>query len=237
MYEKKIEKIALLGAMPQEILAYKNKIDADGCWNGKKVDVGETGVGKPAAAATTALASDKYDLLIFTGVAGALDSDLKIGDIGIVAHAIDADLDVRIWGATQETPYLRGEVPFTRDRVFRSDDYLVEKALEAPIDSKVFQAYVASGSAFVDVESKAKFNKYVSPDLEAEINGVTKRPDLYDMETSAVLQIANKYKTPVLVIRAVSDTTSGDAPKDFNEFVEGAVEQYVGIVEHLLKEL
>jgi adenosylhomocysteine nucleosidase len=244
-----IKKVGILSAMPQENRAF-NLAHQRHHWHKKRIELGLTGVGKSAAAAKTAefIVGLEPDLLIFTGVAGSLDDSLEIGDIGIVQYAIDADLDVRVWKESPEAEdYLRGQLPFTRERVFQSDPYLVEQALKAPTDLndhwyegaledvKLFEGYVATGSAFLAADGKKDFNEKVNPDLEAELDGIVRRPNLYDMETSAVLQVANAYKTPALVIRAVSDTTRGDSPKDFNEFVKNVIDSYVPIVSHILK--
>jgi adenosylhomocysteine nucleosidase len=239
MTEKKgYNSFLLLGAFPQEIAAYEHLAQraADGPHaSGKRIIVETVGVSKPVAAANTQRLIDTHrpDALIFTGVAGALDSRLKIGDIGIGTCAIDADLDVRAW----DSSYERGEVPFSRERLYFSDSGL-EKAVKGS-GVRTFKAYIATGSKFLDEAGKYAFKINVWPLLDNR-SGKEKRtrlqhPNLYDMESSAVLQVANANNVPALVIRAVSDTAGGNVPKDFNSFVEKSVDCYLGIVEHLIR--
>jgi adenosylhomocysteine nucleosidase len=230
--------ILLLGAFPQEIEAYKQlalHATKGPHASGKQIHAETVGVSKPIAAASTQRLIDTHqpDAIIFTGVAGALDDLLEIGDIGICTAAIDSDLDVRPW----DSSYQRGEVPFTRQRVYCSDKDLVALAKSAPLEdsTKVFDSYIACGSKFLDAGGKQRFLQNGFNDLEADVDGKGLLPNTYDMESSAVLQVANANNIPCLVIRAISDTTRGDAPSDFNKFVERSVDCYVNIVQHILR--
>ena len=223
--------LLLLGALPQEIDAYQHRLTA-GRWHGHRVEVVATGVGKVAAAAATRRAIDTHrpDALVFTGVAGALDPRLALGQVGVAHGAIDADFDIRAW----MPGVLRGEHPFGGGRVFPCHDRLVAAALGAAVPG-LFEAYLATGSAFLDRTGKADFRRTVLPDLAAEVGGRRRTPDLIDMETSAVLQVAATDGLPALALRAVSDTCEGDAVADFNAFLDIAIQHYEQVVDHLLQ--
>ncbi len=226
--------IYILGAMEQEIAAFRPLFKS--YWDGsrkyfgavRKTDVGKTNV---ASTVTDILYQRvrKPVVFIFTGVAAALDDKLKVGDIGIVKHAIDADMDVRAW----DSSYKRGEYPFSRERVFHSDHLLVELAKESGIPT--FDAYVATGSKFLDAEGKKEFCKDLDS-LSYDTGDQIIRPNLYDMESSAFLQFASKWPR-ALELRVVSDTLEGNAPEEFNQFIENAVESYVSIVGYVLSRL
>ncbi len=222
--------IVLLGALPQEIDAYHHRLE-DGRWHGHHVIVLPTGVGKVAAAAATRQALDRHrpDALFFTGVAGALERHLVLGDVGVAHGAIDADFDIRAWmpGAA------RGELPFGGGRIFPCDDRLVQAALAAPVPG-LFEAYLATGSAFLDRQGKATFCREVLTDLAGVVGGRQRTPDLIDMETSAVLQVAAADGIPTLALRAVSDTCDGDAVADFDAFLTVAIRHYEQVVDHVL---
>jgi adenosylhomocysteine nucleosidase len=220
----------ILGALPEELAAFQARIVA-GRWRGVEVHLALTGVGKPAAAATTQrlICEHRPDAVVFTGVAGSLDAQRGIGNIGIGVAAIDADLDVRAW----RPDLLRGAQPFTGVRVLRSDPRLVAAALACPV-AGLFPAYIASGSAFLDTAGKTRFRTEVLPDLVAEIDGIERVPDLIEMEGSAVLQTALANGVPALAIRAVSDGVEGDAVADFEGFIRGAVGRYAQVVEAVL---
>jgi nucleoside phosphorylase len=110
----------------------------------------------------------------------------------------------------------------------------VELALASGVP-RLFPAYLASGSAFLDSAGKARFIADVLPELAAEVGGVRRTPDLIEMEGSAVLQVAAANGVPALAIRAVSDAVTGDAAADFNAFLRDAVASYQAVVAHLLR--
>lgn len=225
--------VVILGALPEELAAYARRI-VDGRWHGLRIHTALTGVGKPAAAAATQRAIDLHapEAVIFTGVAGALDPALRIGDIGIGVAAIDADLDIRAWRPGTR----RGELPFTGERLMRSDPALVRLALAAPVP-RLFPAYIATGSAFLDAPGKARFRREVLPELAAVVDGRERLPDLIEMEGSAVLQTAIANRVPALAVRAVSDAVEGDAVADFDAFLRQAIGEYVGVVDRVLQEM
>lgn len=227
----RLRSAVILGALPEELAAFQRFITA-GRWHGVAVHCALTGVGKTAAAAATqrAISAHAPDAIIFTGAAGSLKADLAIGAIGIGVAAIDADLDIRAW----QPNALRGELPFTGQRVFASDARLVATALGAPVGG-LFAAYIATGSAFLDTPGKARFCAAVLPDLAATIDGTMRTPDLIEMEGSAVLQIATAHQVPALAIRAVSDALDGDAVTDFNAFIQEAIGRYALVVDHVLR--
>ena len=222
--------ILLLGALPQEIDAYQHRLK-DGHWHGHRVEVVLTGVGKVAAAAATQRSIDAHhpDAVIFTGVAGALEPHLRLGEVGIAHGAIDAEFDIRAWMPAAK----RGELPFGGGRVFPCHPGLVAAALAAPV-AGLFPAYIATGSVFLDHPRKAAFRREVVADLGAEVGGQPRTPDLIDMEGSAVLQVAAAHGVPALAIRAVSDELDGNAVEDFNAFLTVAIRHYEQVVDHLL---
>jgi adenosylhomocysteine nucleosidase len=225
----KDSRILILGAMPQEIAAYYSIIEE--CKPYCKLIVGDTEVGKIAAAAKVQKMIYNYDpaLILFTGVAGALDEYLGIGDIVVGTHAIDSDLDVRQWNKE----YLRGEQPFTHNRIYASDSKLVDIAKS--YSPSIKEAYIATGSAFLDAIGKKKFNETIRPELSADINKAVRMPEVYDMETVAILQVAQTNNVPALAIRAISDTLKGDSAADFNAFVDTAVRQYLPLVKNIIQ--
>lgn len=226
--------VLVFGAMEQEIAAFEPLFKYRGKWskyNGYPLKIG---VGKTNVAARLSYHTgrgsvlDEY-FLIFTGVAAALDENLKIGDIGVVRHAIDADMDVRAW----DNSYRRGEVPFSRERVLHSDEKLAELVKGSGVPT--FDAYVATGSKFLDAQGKREFCKDLDSLAYDSGNGIIK-PNLYDMESSAFLKFNHRDRR-TLELRVVSDTLEGNAPEEFNQFIENAVESYVSIVGHVLEKL
>ena len=92
---------------------------------GQEVLLAECGVGKVNAAALTQLfVMEEATRIIFTGVAGAVDPSLKVGDIVVSTDALQHDLDVTALG------YDLGQVP-GEPLAWRSDERLRALALEA----------------------------------------------------------------------------------------------------------
>jgi nucleoside phosphorylase len=121
--------------------------------------------------------------------------------------------------------------------VWTAHPALVAAALEAAAavaPGRLFPAYIATGSAFLDTAGKARFIAEALGDLEADIGGAPRRPDLIEMEGSAVMQVAAANRVPALAIRAVSDALAGDAVEDFHAFIGRAAERYAGVVEAVL---
>ena len=68
----------------------------EGKFNNKDIVFVQSGIGKVNAAVTATLLIDKYDIdeVIFSGVAGALDKVVGIGDVVIADDVVQHDLKV-----------------------------------------------------------------------------------------------------------------------------------------------
>lgn len=55
------------------------------------------------------------------------------------------------------------------------------------------------------------------------------------MEGGAVGQVSYMNGVPFIIIRAISDNASGDAPSDYGAFMEKAIEGNVKVVKYLLE--
>lgn len=226
--------VVVLGALPEELAAFAPRIHHGG-WAGVQVATALTGVGKVNAAATAQRLIDRHRpaAVVFTGVAGALDPRLRVGDVGVGVAAIDADFDIRAW----QPGARRGELPFGGGRVWPGHPALVaaaRTAAAAVAPGRFFDAFIATGSAFLDTAGKRRFMAEILPDLAAQVEGEVRTPDLIEMEGSAVMQVAAANRVPALAIRAVSDALAGDAVADFNAFIGQAAERYALVVEAVL---
>ncbi len=113
--------IGIMGAMPEEIDAvvkllsniqqssYAGRVYYTGTVNDIKTVVVISGWGKVAAAATVSTLILKFQIteLIFTGVAGALNAELQIGDIVIGNRLLQHDMDARPFIPQYEIPLLK----------------------------------------------------------------------------------------------------------------------------------
>ncbi|HEX4042910.1 MAG TPA: 5'-methylthioadenosine/adenosylhomocysteine nucleosidase, partial [Xanthobacteraceae bacterium] len=152
-------KIGILGAMPEEIARLRGDL-ADGrpetrgmrdylagTLAGKEVVLVFSRWGKVAAAATVTTLIEAFgvDLILFTGVAGAVADDLNIGDVVIATELIQHDMDVSAVLALQ-----RFEIPLLHRASFPVEPRLVawghraaERYLSGPLRNDVGAADLA----------------------------------------------------------------------------------------------
>lgn len=231
-------KIGIIGAMNEEIQLMKTEMQIVneqqigrityyvGTCHEKEIVLCQSGVGKVNAAMTAQILIDHYQVnkIIFTGVAGALDPTLEIGDIVISTCAEQHDIDASSLG------FKRGQIPmFPHSSVFEADHGLVTIAFEAAKElgrkKKVMKGKVLSGDQFIaDPEMASKLRK--------EFAGVC-----VEMEGAAVAQVAMLNGIPFVIVRSISDKANHDATVNFTEFVQIAARQSNEIVKSMLNKM
>jgi adenosylhomocysteine nucleosidase len=187
--------------------------------------------GKVASAATvTSLITEfKIDHLIFTGVAGAADPSLNIGDIVVSEQLYQHDMDAR-------PLFKKHQIPLTKITFFQADPLLKEKAHRAT------DGLFASLTAKIPAESLARFNIrepkcrfgtiatgdqfiYSRERTEAILADVPETVAV-EMEGGAVAQVCNDYKIPFVVIRTISDKADHTSEIDFPAFINEVARHY-----------
>ena len=231
---RSLKPVAVVGAMPEEVerltagLEDAQPLDVGpyrltrGELEGVTVVAAECGIGKVNAAALTQhLVSLGVGSVVFTGVAGALDPSLRVGDVVIGVDAVQHDVDVTGLG------YAPGEVPGT-GTVFASDPRLValaEAAARDLTDVRVVTGRVASGDVFVaDPATGARIR---------ELFGAA----CAEMEGAASAQVCAAWGVPFVVVRSISDTADHAAQVDFRSFTRLAAERAEALVRGLLRRL
>lgn len=230
------QKLGLIGAMVEEVeLIHKHLTQTrsveragitftEGDLFGKTVIVCKSGYGKVNAAVTTQILIDSFqaDAVIFTGVAGAIDPELDVGDIVISDDCLQHDVDVTALG------YPRGIIPFLETSVFQADETLKGLAYEA--GQKLFQGRVRLGRILSGDQFIA--DSAVVAKLKEELHGTCT-----EMEGAAVAQVCSMNKVPFVVIRSMSDKADGSAHVSFAEFTVQAAKNSYRIVEEIIKRL
>ncbi|MBP1961271.1 5'-methylthioadenosine/adenosylhomocysteine nucleosidase [Paenibacillus aceris] len=229
-------KLALIGAMNEEIeLLVSHMTDVretvkagitfrEGAYFGKDVVVCRTGVGKVNAAVTTQILIDKFgvEAVIFTGVAGALDPELNIGDLVVSSECMQHDMDVTPLG------FERGVIPYEAKSIFEADSKLVDLAVasgEKLFAGKVKKGRVLSGDQFIA-------SRDVVASLNKELGGIC-----VEMEGASVAQVCSMNAIPYVVLRSMSDKADGSAHVNFAEFTVQASENSYKMVEEIVKQL
>ncbi|MFC6331297.1 5'-methylthioadenosine/adenosylhomocysteine nucleosidase [Paenibacillus septentrionalis] len=229
-------RIGIIGAMVEEIeLLHQNVKDIkasqqagvtyyEGKLHGVEVIYCKSGVGKVNAAICTQvlLSSYQVDCVLFTGVAGALDPGLNVGDIVISSSAMQHDMDVSPLG------FSKGIIPFQEISDFPADSSLVELAKaagQALFPGRTLVGRVVSGDQFIASVDKVK-------ELHEHFGGVCA-----EMEGSAVAQVCTANGIPFVVIRSMSDKADGSAEVTYNEFVVTAANNSYAMIDHMISNL
>lgn len=194
--------------------------------------------GKVAAASTATTLIDKFGVneLIFSGVAGGINIELKIGDIIIGNELVQHDMDA-------SPLFEKFEIPLIEKKKFEADSkiskmlynsamrFIKNNELDDSIQEEfnllspsVYNGIIASGDRFVS-------DKLEIERLRAEL------PDLMcvEMEGAAVAQVCYEYGVPFGIVRTISDSANDVAHLDFVSFVDKVASQYtVGILKNYL---
>jgi len=225
--------IAIIGAMQaeiDEILKYlenkkktkwKEFVFYEGKLFDKEVVLVKSGVGKVFAALATQKLIDTHSpsVIIFTGVAGAINPKYEIGDIVVAEDCVQHDMDASEFG------YKRGEIPYSNYRFFRTEEKLKKVALNAKIFHTVHQGRILTGDQFLSQKDLIKF-EYLRKELEG---------DAVEMEGAAVAQVATVNEIPFLIIRTISDKADQEASLDYTKFFKEVGRNSLGMIEHILK--
>jgi len=205
-----------MGAMPEEIdpiiaalhdlkeTEYADNTYYEGLYKGQEVVVAYSKIGKVFAALTATILIEKFacDTLLFSGVAGAINPNLHIGDLIIADGLCQHDLDITAFGH----PY--GYVP-EGDVCIWADSALRESARQVARSKGLTlkEGIIATGDQFVaDKARKA----WISETFKA---------DALEMEGAAVAAVCNALDVPFFILRAISDSADMDAGFDFDTFL------------------
>lgn len=195
--------------------------------------------GKVAAATTvsTLLLKFKVTEIIFTGVAGAIDRNLKIGDIVISNKLFQHDMDARPLMAKYEIPLLE-KLFFETDKERQQHTAAAAERFLKNINShipsedlnefnikspKVIIGNIASGDQFIASEADRNRISEGLPNIAC-----------VEMEGAAVAQVCYEFGIPFTVIRTISDAANEQSDIDFGKFIVSVASKYSeGIIREL----
>lgn len=210
-------KIAIMCAMEEELkplLNYFKKYEVENYANNKYYKVtyenkelvlAYSKIGKVFSSLTASTLIQKFGCgtLLFSGVAGAINPNLRIGDIIIASKLSQHDLDITAFG------HPHGFVPegnvFTHTTA-KLNDLAKSVAHKHNINLKI--GSIATGDQFIADKDK---KEWIEKTFEA---------DALEMEGASVSVVCDALKVPYLILRSISDTADGDASFDFDEFLE-----------------
>ncbi len=231
------EEFGLLGEMIEEKQVY-NIYDRDfiaGKINGKEVVAVVSRIGKVAAAITTTILIDRFnvDSVLFFGIAGGLGGKISIGDIAIGTACVQHDFylsenDIfRIPLLNVSSIPCDGELQkqcknacvrfaLTADKDDEIKKFFDEISISMP---RIFSGVIASGDQFINNPEKKRW-------LEENIDDAI----CCEMEGAAVAQACYEAGVDFSIIRVISDTADENADISFDKFVNAASLYTCGIV-------
>lgn len=228
-------RVGIIGAMAEEIELLHEYVEKSNCFvkagityvegtlHGREVVFCRSGVGKVNAAVCTQVLIDAgVDCVLFTGVAGALDPKLNIGDIVISTSCLQHDMDCSPLG------FARGQIPFQETSEFVADAALVNLAYNACnllFPGQYMKGKVLSGDQFVA-------SRDVVRQLHEELNGTCT-----EMEGAALAQVCAMNDIPYVVIRSMSDKADGSAHVNFAEFTAVASVNSHRIIDEMIQHM
>lgn len=247
--------IGIMGALPEEINGVVNLLENKeehrlgkrlyytGTINQQKVVVVYSRIGKVAAAATVSTLILKFNIteLIFTGVAGGIASDLKIGDIVLGTELVQHDMDASPLFPQFEIPligqsHFKANADLLQISQTAISDLLDNSNLHQVIDEadltqfkihhpKLHLGLIASGDLFFKDQKQKNQLLENLPDTKC-----------VEMEGAAVAQVCYEFGIPFVVIRTISDEADQHSTIDFMKFTEKISNIYsIEIIKNIIK--
>ncbi len=240
--------IGIMSAMREEISCLMGQIDLQervvkgmrtylkGHLWGKEVVLVFSRWGKVASATTATHLINNFNVseILFTGVAGAVDSAIEIGDVVIGKDLYQHDMDASPLVAPYSIPLLNKSSFLTdqrRNSLLRAavDRFLQEK--ETHVDPEKLREFditmpkghegaIASGDQFIS-----------DPEAIRRIRTGLPHVLCVEMEGAAVAQVCFEYKIPFNIIRTISDKANDNSHIDFPAFAAEVASPYArGII-------
>ncbi|MDR2639219.1 MAG: 5'-methylthioadenosine/adenosylhomocysteine nucleosidase [Helicobacteraceae bacterium] len=211
--------IGIIGAMIEEIEPILDRLTCvkttriggnkyhEGSYGGKQVTVAYSRIGKVNAALTAATLIERFNAekILFSGVAGALKSHLKIGDLIYAERLVQHDVDISAFG------HPLGFIPESGD-YFETSAQLNEIAASVALvrGVELGKGTIATGDQFIADGAKKEW-------IQKQFGA-----DAVEMEGAAVACVCAAFHIPVFVLRAISDAADMDAGFNFDEFLKSS---------------
>jgi adenosylhomocysteine nucleosidase len=226
--------IAILGAFDKEVTLLEDQLTdrrqktiegikfSSGQLNGRDIVVAWTGVGKVNAAMTTTLLIEHFKPkhVIVTGIAGAVNPELRPGDIVIAKKTAHHDMGT-VWpeglffkGVKSRLDGYENPVFFPADEKLLNDaqraaNRIKLESIETTTSRKppsIITGVVVTGDSFIASKSKCA-------ELHERLDA-----DAVEMEGAAVAQICYQRRIGCLVVRSISDNADEGAVFDKQMF-------------------
>lgn len=169
------------------------------------------GIAKVNAALCAQVMTDSFkpDNIINAGIAGGMNSAVKVCDIVISTEVLPHDLDQH---------FLRDYPPYCG--IFKADERLISAAERVCGEQgvKCFRGRIVSGEAFIS-------SSEVKADIQEKFD-----PYAVDMESAAIGHCCFMNDMPFVSVRCISDNADDEGAMSFDEFEKIAAARVAGIV-------
>ena len=194
----------------------------EGLISDKECVIVEGGVGKVNAARTTQILIDniKVDYIFNIGVAGGIDTSLKVGDIVLGEKLVQHDFDITAFN------HAKGFVPGVGESV-STDEYLLQVASKVFEEEKISHKVgtIASGDIFCT-------ETWMSEKINKKFNALC-----VEMEGASIAQVCYLSHVPFLIIRSISDVPNNDNVVTYEEFLSSSCKVVASAMSKILKVL
>ena len=184
----------------------------------------QCGIGKvnAAAGAVELISHFQPDCIVSTGVAGGIDSCLKVMDVVASSHIVYHD----VWcGEGNEYGQVQGLPTF-----FTGNETLLQCAnslTPATEGMTIHNGLICSGDKFITDRAELDY-----------IKGRFPKGLAVDMESGAIAQVCHLYQVPFISFRIISDTPGADEHwQQYTNFWETVAERSFGITHQFLHAL
>jgi adenosylhomocysteine nucleosidase len=211
-----------------------------GTIDGTRVIVARSGVGKVNSAIVATLLLERFSptAVLFSGTAGAIDTNLNPGDVvigtGVGYHDAGSYTNRGFTRSPTRNP-VSGQLD---PMFFPADPELLAAARRATKTvllargprtggdaPKIREGLIVTGDVFL---SDAGQRKDVSKELKATA---------VEMEGAAVAQVCARYGVPMIVIRSITDSSDSQARGSYQRFVETASRNSADLALATIREL
>jgi adenosylhomocysteine nucleosidase len=212
-----------------------------GTLSGRPVVVGRTGPGKVNAAIVTTVMISHFNpsVVLFSGTAGAVDQQLRPGDVVIGTTVAQHDTGRQTAGGLERRG-MRNTITGEIDALLMpAPPALLAAARQAvtgltlpPVTGpeggyppKLVEGVIVTGDVFVSDVTRRD-------DLRANLNA-----SAAEMEGGAMVQACRQFGVPCLVVRSITDRADGLATNSYEQFLARASENAAAVVAAIVAKL
>ncbi|MDR2979708.1 MAG: 5'-methylthioadenosine/adenosylhomocysteine nucleosidase [Bacteroidales bacterium] len=233
--------IGIMGAMLEEVTGVialvENPVKQElgmrtyyqGKINGVDVVVVFSRWGKVAAATTISTLITEFHIteLIFTGVAGAIAQNVKVGDMVLAKRVMQHDMDSRPLLPQYVIP-LHKKIFFENmeEHLQESEKTITEFLTNQQINQQLLEQFnITNPKLWIgDIASGDQF--FSSNEQKKQLADAFPTVLCVEMEGAAVAQICTEYNIPWTIIRTISDSADDNSSTDFQRFIEEIASVY-----------